>query len=130
MCRRRSVVLNQSVENEHPGRGVTDDRLAAVFTALADPTRRAIVARLSLGDATPGQLAEPFEVSLQAVSKHIGVLEEAGLISRRREAQRRPCHLEADVLDLMGAWVERYRRQAEERFRRLDALLPTPDAAH
>ena len=110
---------------------MTDDRLGAVFTALADPTRREIVARLSLGDATPGQLAEPFAVSLQAVSKHLRVLEEAGLISRRREAQRRPCHLEAEALDLMGDWVERYRRRAEERFRRLDAVLAAlgPDPA-
>jgi DNA-binding transcriptional ArsR family regulator len=94
-----------------------------VFTALADPTRRDIVARLSLGDATPGQLAEPFAISLQAVSKHLKVLEDAGLISRSREAQRRPCHLETDVLDLTTAWIERYRRRAEERFRRLDAVL-------
>jgi DNA-binding transcriptional ArsR family regulator len=107
---------------------VTDDRLSRAFTALADPIRRDIVARLSLGDATPGQLAEPFDVSLQAVSKHLKVLEEAGLISRSRDAQRRPCHLETEVLDQMTAWVDRYRRRAEERFQRLDAVLASLDA--
>jgi DNA-binding transcriptional ArsR family regulator len=107
---------------------VAEDQLSRAFTALADPTRRDIVARLSLGDATPGQLAEPFAISLQAVSKHLKVLEEAGLISRSRDAQRRPCHLETPVLDEMTAWVDRYRRNAEERFRRLDAVLATIDA--
>ncbi|MBF9069350.1 ArsR/SmtB family transcription factor [Streptacidiphilus fuscans] len=106
---------------------MADDQLSRAFTALADPTRRDIVARLSLGDATPGQLAEPFAMSLQAVSKHLKVLEEAGLISRSREAQRRPCHLETAVLKEMTAWVDRYRRSAEERFRRLDAVLATMD---
>ena len=103
------------------------DQLSRAFTALADPTRRDIVARLSLGDATPGQLAEPFAMSMQAVSKHLKVLEEAGLISRSRDAQRRPCHLETAVLDEMTAWVDRYRRNAEERFRRLDAVLASMD---
>jgi DNA-binding transcriptional ArsR family regulator len=102
---------------------VTDDRLSRVFSALADPIRRDMVARLAVGDATVNQIAEPYPVSLQAVSKHLKVLEEAGLVSRTREAQRRPCHLETEVLDLMTAWIERYRRQAEERFQRLDALL-------
>ncbi|WP_042416897.1 ArsR/SmtB family transcription factor [Streptacidiphilus anmyonensis] len=106
---------------------MADDQLSRAFTALADPTRRDIVARLSLGDATPGQLAEPFAMSLQAVSKHLKVLEEAGLISRTRDAQRRPCHLETAVLDEMTAWVDRYRRNAEERFRRLDAVLAAMD---
>jgi DNA-binding transcriptional ArsR family regulator len=106
---------------------VADDQLSRAFTALADPTRRDIVARLSLGDATPGQLAEPFAMSLQAVSKHLKVLEEAGLISRTRDAQRRPCHLETAVLDDMTAWVDRYRRNAEQRFRRLDAVLAAMD---
>ncbi|RAG80970.1 ArsR family transcriptional regulator [Streptacidiphilus pinicola] len=106
---------------------MAEDQLSRAFTALADPTRRDIVARLSLGDATPGQLAEPFAMSLQAVSKHLKVLEEAGLISRSREAQRRPCHLETAVLDEMTAWVDRYRRTAEERFRRLDAVLASMD---
>ena len=105
------------------------DQLSRVFAALADPTRRDLVARLSAGDATVTALAEPYDVSLQAVSKHLRVLEEAGLVSRTREAQRRPVHLEADVLDLMTAWIERYRREAEERFRRLDALLAEIDEA-
>jgi DNA-binding transcriptional ArsR family regulator len=100
-----------------------DDRLSRVFAALADPTRRDIVARLAVGDATVGQLAEPYEVSIQAVSKHLRVLEDAGLVSRTRDAQRRPCHLEAEVFDLMTKWIERYRQQAEERFQRLDEVL-------
>ncbi len=99
------------------------DQLSQVFAALADPTRRDMVARLAVADATVNELAEPFAMSLQAVSKHLRVLEDAGLVSRSREAQRRPAHLEAEVLDLMTAWIERYRRQAEERFRRLDAVL-------
>jgi DNA-binding transcriptional ArsR family regulator len=102
---------------------VTDDRLSLVFSALADPTRRDIVARLAAGDATVGELAEPYDVTVQAVSKHIKVLEDAGLVSRSRDAQRRPCHLEAEVFDLMTKWIERYRREAEDRFRRHDALL-------
>nr|WP_221199549.1 metalloregulator ArsR/SmtB family transcription factor [Nocardioides soli] len=100
------------------------DQLSRVFQALADPTRRDLVARLAAsGDATVGELAAPYAVSVQAVSKHLKVLEEAGLVSRSRDAQRRPVHLEAEVLDLMTAWIERYRRQAEERFSRLDAVL-------
>nr|WP_159623104.1 metalloregulator ArsR/SmtB family transcription factor [Ruania rhizosphaerae] len=99
------------------------DRLSHVFQALADDTRRDMVARLATGDATVGELAEPYDMSLQAVSKHLRVLEDAGLVSRRKEAQKRPVHLEAEVLDLMTGWIERYRRQAEERFQRLDALL-------
>ncbi|HYJ69310.1 MAG TPA: metalloregulator ArsR/SmtB family transcription factor [Nocardioidaceae bacterium] len=102
---------------------MNDDRLSQVFSALADPTRRDIVARLAVSDATVNQLAEPYAVTVQAVSKHLKVLEDAGLVSRTRDAQRRPCHLEAEVFDLMTAWIERYRRQAEERFERLDALL-------
>ncbi|QXQ15764.1 metalloregulator ArsR/SmtB family transcription factor [Skermania piniformis] len=103
--------------------GAADDQLDRVFAALADPTRRDLVARLAGGDATVNDLAEPYDISLQAVSKHLKVLGEAGLVSRRREAQRRPVHLEADVLDLMTGWLERYRRRAEQRYRRLDALL-------
>ena len=99
------------------------DALSRVFSALADPTRRDIVARLSVADATVGDLAEPYDVSLQAVSKHLKVLEEAGLVSRSRDAQRRPVHLEAQVFDLMTAWIERYRRNAEERYQRLDDVL-------
>ena len=99
------------------------DELSKVFAALADPTRRDMVARLSAGDATVNALAAPYDVSLQAVSKHLKVLEDAGLVSRSRDAQRRPVHLEAEVFELMTAWIERYQRRAEERFQRLDALL-------
>ena len=99
------------------------DALSRVFSALADPTRRDIVARLSVADATVGDLAEPYDVSLQAVSKHLKVLEDAGLVTRSRKAQTRPVHLEADVFDLMTAWIERYRRRAEQRYQRLDAVL-------
>ena len=99
------------------------DQLSMVFSALADPTRRDIVARLTDGDATVNELAEPYDVTVQAVSKHLRVLEDAGLVSRSRDAQRRPVHLEAQVFDLMTAWIERYRRQAEDRHRRLDDLL-------
>jgi len=99
------------------------DQLSRVFAALSDPTRRDMVARLTDGDASVGDLAAPYEVSLQAVSKHLKVLEDAGLVSRSREAQRRPVHLEAEVFDLMTTWIERYRQRAEERFRKLDAVL-------
>ena len=104
------------------------DALSKVFSAPAAPTRRDIVARLTLADATVNELAEPYDVSLQAVSKHLKVLEDAGLVSRSRDAQRRPVHLEAEVFDLMTRWIERYRRQAEERYQRLDVLLDSlPD---
>ena len=99
------------------------DALSRVFAALADPTRRDIVARLAVEDANVNELAEPYDVTVQAVSKHLKVLEDAGLVTRTREAQRRPVHLEAEVFDLMTKWIERYRRQAEERYRRLDAVL-------
>jgi DNA-binding transcriptional ArsR family regulator len=102
---------------------VAADALSRVFSALADPTRRDIVARLAVGDASVNELAEPYAVTVQAVSKHLKVLEDAGLVSRSREAQRRPVHLEAEVFDLMTKWIERYQRQAEERFRRLDEVL-------
>ena len=101
-----------------------EDALSKVFSALADPTRRDMVARLAVvGDATVNELAEPYDVSLQAVSKHLKVLEDAGLVTRSRDAQRRPVHLEAEVFDLMTKWIERYRREAEERYRRLDEVL-------
>ncbi len=99
------------------------DQLSRIFAAIADPTRRDILARLAVGDATVGQLAEPYRMSVQAVSKHLKVLEEAGLVTRGRDAQRRPVHLEAAVFDLMTSWIERYRKQAEQRYRRLDAVL-------
>ena len=106
------------------------DQLSRVFAALSDPTRRDIVARLTDGDATVGALAAPYDVSLQAVSKHLKVLEDAGLVTRSREAQRRPVHLEAEVFDLMTKWIERYRQQAEERYRRLDAVLAQMNDDH
>ena len=99
------------------------DRLSRVFSALADPIRRDMVARLASGDATVNELAAPYDVTVQAVSKHLKVLEDAGLVTRSREAQRRPVHLEAEVFDLMTKWIERYRREAEERYRRLDDVL-------
>src|SRR5260221_12382914 len=82
-----------------------------------------MVARLATGDATVGQLADPYDVSVQAVSKHIKVLADAGLVSQSKDAQRRPCHLEAEGFDLMTKWIERYREQAQERYERLDAVL-------
>src|SRR3954470_2745709 len=102
---------------------VAADELSRVFAALADPTRRDLVARLAVGDATVNELAAPYDVTVQAVSKHLKVLEDAGLVSRSRDAQRRPCHLEPEVLDLMTKWIERYQQQAEERYQRLDAVL-------
>ena len=105
-----------------------EDRLSRVFAALADPTRRDMVARLAVGDTTLTALAEPYDISVQAVAKHLRVLEDAGLVTRTREAQRRPVHLEAEVFDLMTKWIERYRRLAEERYQRLDEVLRTlPD---
>lgn len=100
-----------------------EDGLSRVFAALADPTRRELVARLAVGDATVGELAEPFDMSLQAVSKHLKVLGDAGVVSQRRDAQRRPCHLESEVFDLASKWLERYRLQAEGRYQRLDRVL-------
>ena len=102
---------------------MADDQLSRVFAALADPTRRGMVARLAMGDATVGELAEPYGVSMQAVSKHVRVLTDAGLVTQSRDAQRRPCHLEAEVFDLMTKWIERYRQRAQERYERLDAVL-------
>jgi DNA-binding transcriptional ArsR family regulator len=102
---------------------LADDQLSRVFAALADPTRRDMVARLAAGDATVGELADPYEVSVQAVSKHVRVLSSAGLVSQSKDAQRRPCHLEAEVLDLMTKWIERYRQEAQERYDRLDTVL-------
>ncbi len=102
---------------------MTPDRLDACFSALADPTRRAILARLALGETTVNQLAEPFEMSLPGISKHLKVLEHAGLISRTREAQFRPCKLELAPLKEVSDWVEAYRKLWEERFDRLDDYL-------
>ncbi|BCJ73860.1 ArsR/SmtB family transcription factor [Catellatospora bangladeshensis] len=101
------------------------DRLSLVFAALADPTRRAILARLADGEATVNQLAEPFPISLQAVSKHLKVLEQAGLITRGRDAQWRPCRLEAAPLRDIADWADQYRRFWDERYDRLDEYLRT-----
>ena len=102
---------------------MTTDVLSRVFAALADPTRRDMVARLSAGDATVSQLAEPYRMSLQAVYKHLRVLEDAGLVSRPRGPQPRPVRLEVQALDLMDTWIERHRDRVEQRYRRLDAVL-------
>ena len=99
------------------------DRLSATFHALADPTRRAILARLADGPASVNEIAAPFSMSLPAVSKHLKVLEKARLVSRGREAQWRPCTLEAAPLKDADAWIEQYRSMWEERFDRLDAYL-------
>ena len=99
------------------------DRLSATFSALADPTRRAILARLASGEASVGELAAPFDMSLPAVSKHLKVLERAGLVATGREAQWRPCRLEAGPLKDASDWLEHYRRFWEESLDRLDAYL-------
>jgi DNA-binding transcriptional ArsR family regulator len=100
-----------------------NDPLSVTFAALADPTRRAILARLATGEATVNELAEPFDMSLQAVSKHLKVLEHAGLISRGRHAQYRPCRLEAEPLDGAIDWIERHRQIWTDRFDRLEQHL-------
>jgi DNA-binding transcriptional ArsR family regulator len=109
---------------------VTDDPLSRIFAALGDPIRRAMVARLAEGDATVGELAEPYEVSVQAISKHLKVLEAAGLVTKTKDAQRRSVHFEAEVFDLATDWLERYRQKAEERFTRLDAALAELNRIH
>jgi DNA-binding transcriptional ArsR family regulator len=101
----------------------TSERLDATFAALADPTRRAILARLASGEASVLELAEPFEMTQPAISKHLKVLERAGLISRGRDAQRRPCRLEARPLAEANDWIENYRQLWEGNFRKLDAVL-------
>ena len=102
---------------------MTADTLSRVFSALADPTRRDMVARLADGDTTVSQLAEPYRMTLQAVYKHLRVLEDAGLVTRPPGPQPRPVRLETEVFDLMDTWIERYRRRAEQRYRRLNAVL-------
>ncbi len=102
---------------------ITSDRLDATFVALADPTRRAIIARLASGDASVMELAEPFAMSQPAISKHLKVLERAGLVSRGRDGQRRPCRLEGKPLEAANEWLERYAKFWEANFQRLDALL-------
>ena len=104
---------------------IVDEDLSLTFAALADPTRRAILSRLAGGEATVNQLAEPFAMTQQAISKHIKILERAGLISRTRAAQRRPCQLETEHLDAAAEWIGRHRRLWEERYDRLDEHLAT-----
>ncbi|GAA4513136.1 metalloregulator ArsR/SmtB family transcription factor [Actinoallomurus oryzae] len=100
-----------------------EGRLDRAFAALADPVRRALVARLSRGDATVNELAEPFSITKQAISRHIQVLEAAGLITRSRDGQRRPCHLDPAALEALTSWIDTYRLEVERRHRRLDAVL-------
>jgi DNA-binding transcriptional ArsR family regulator len=102
-----------------------DDRLDRAFSALGDPVRRQLVARLSRGPATVNELAEPFSITLQAISRHVQVLEAAGLITRSRNGQQRPCHLDAAALEQLTSWIDRYRLDAERQYRRLDAVLDT-----
>ena len=104
------------------------DRLSATFAALADPTRRAILARLALGETTVAELAKPFDISGPAISKHLKVLENAGLITRGREAQWRPCKIEPLALKSLDEWLEQYRQFWEERLDRLDDYLKTLQA--
>jgi DNA-binding transcriptional ArsR family regulator len=103
--------------------GDAEPGLDKAFLALADPVRRAIVARLSRGPATVNELAAPFDITKQAVSKHIQVLEQARLVTRSRDAQRRPVHLDAAALERLTSWIDRYRLDAERNYRRLDDLL-------
>jgi DNA-binding transcriptional ArsR family regulator len=125
------VVINQLIDQQTgwilTAEGVDHRVLDRAFLALSDPVRRAIVARLSRGPATVNELAEPFDITKQAVSKHIGVLEQAGLVTRSRDAQRRPVHLDAAALERLTAWIDRYRLDAERNYRRLDALLAAMD---
>jgi len=108
--------------------GATDD-LDAAFAALADPVRRALVARLALGDATVGELAEPFSLTPQAISHHVGVLRRSGLVGQRREGTRRPCRLRAERLSLLGAWIEDQRRTWDDRLDALEKHLADDEAA-
>ena len=103
--------------------GTLDEDLDRAFLALADPVRRAMVARLARGPATVNELAAPFDITKQAVSKHIQVLERAGLVTRSREAQRRPVHLDSAALERLTEWIDKYRLDAERNYRRLDGLL-------
>ncbi|UYM07198.1 ArsR/SmtB family transcription factor [Solicola gregarius] len=102
-----------------------EEHLDRAFMALADPVRRALIARLSRGPATVNELAEPFDITKQAISRHISVLEGAGLITRTRDGQRRPCHLDPAALEALTGWIDEHRLNAERQFRRLDKLLTT-----
>lgn len=100
-----------------------DERLDRAFGALGDPVRRQLIARLSRGPATVNELAAPFSITLQAISRHVQVLEAAGLITRSRNGQQRPCHLNAAALEELTSWIDTYRLDAERQYRRLDAVL-------
>jgi len=117
------MLYNHLVMKSSSPAPIESAQLDATFAALADPTRRAILSRLALGEASVMELAEPFAISQPAISKHIKVLERAGLISRGRDAQRRPCRIDARALAEADTWLERYRRLWEANYRRLDALL-------
>lgn len=105
------------------------DQMTLAFKALADPTRRDMLSRLATGDATPTALAERYDLTLQAVSKHVKVLEAAGLVTKSKSAQMRPVHLETEVLDMMAGWIRRYQREAEARYKRLDDVLADMNGA-
>jgi DNA-binding transcriptional ArsR family regulator len=119
------VYLTDQLFNRLVNNGMSTDRLSTTFQALADPTRRAILARLALGETSVSELAEPFDISLPAVSRHLKVLEHAGLIARGREAQWRPCRLEPQALKTVDDWLEEYRRLWEQRLDRLEEYLRT-----
>jgi DNA-binding transcriptional ArsR family regulator len=117
------LYLTNRLFNRQVNQMMSGDRLSDKFAALADPTRRAILARLALGETSVTELAEPFEMSLPAVSKHLKVLERAGLIARGREAQWRPCRIEVRALKEVDEWLEEYRRLWEDRLDRLEVYL-------
>jgi DNA-binding transcriptional ArsR family regulator len=106
------------------------DRLDRAFSALGDPVRRALIARLSRGPATVNALAEPFPITLQAISRHVQVLESAGLITRSRNGQQRPCHLDAAALEELTSWIDTYRLNLERSYRRLDTVLDSMKKEH
>ena len=130
-CRYRQawLLFNVMVEKKMSGVGVEDRNLNAVFSALADPTRRAIVNRLASGEATVGELAQPFTMSFQAVSKHLQVLEHAGLVDRSRRAQQRPCRLRPEALAYASGWLGDYRQLWEASFDRLDEHLTNQEGS-
>ncbi|QIG38477.1 winged helix-turn-helix transcriptional regulator [Microbacterium sp. 4R-513] len=127
--RSAAAILGPSDDGRDEASVTADELLDKAFLALADPVRRAIVARLSRGSATVNDLAEPFAITKQAVSRHIHVLEQAGLVTRSRDAQRRPVHLDAAALERLTAWIDRYRLVAEARYRALDGVLATSRSA-
>jgi DNA-binding transcriptional ArsR family regulator len=107
-----------------------EEQLDRAFSALGDPVRRQLIARLSHGPATVNDLAEPFPITLQAISRHVQVLEAAGLITRSRNGQQRPCHLDAAALERLTGWIDKYRLDTERNYRRLDAVLDSMKKEH